>query len=162
MVVAKRQRREKPAKIEQRKVRGPEWEPQVKQTALLTRPIYLEQAHGGGDKCIKGGSLEGLGPLFSSSFGSAHLLEGVLSFVFPNGTELWHQFHRFNFLRQRDRTEEMTLSPDISINEKKNFCCIWAITHFGLICDCKQLKLKYWDLPVGFWEDENLQYGTLV
>ena len=124
MVVAKRQRREKPAKIEQRKVRGPEGEPQVNQTALLTRPIYLEQAHRGGDKCIKGGSLEGLGPLFSSSFGSAHLLEGVLSFVFPNGTELWHQFHRFNFLQQRDRTEEMTLSPDISINEKKNFCCI--------------------------------------
>ena len=44
MVVAKRQRREKPAKIEQRKVQGPEWGPQVKQTALLASPIYIGQA----------------------------------------------------------------------------------------------------------------------
>ena len=43
MVVAKRQRRENPGKIEQRKVRGPEWEPQVKQTALLAIPIYIGQ-----------------------------------------------------------------------------------------------------------------------
>ena len=35
MVVAKRQGREKPPKIEQRKVRGPEGGPQVEQTALL-------------------------------------------------------------------------------------------------------------------------------
>ena len=44
MVVAKRQRREKPAKIEHRKVQGPEWGPQVKQTALLASPIYIGQA----------------------------------------------------------------------------------------------------------------------
>ena len=41
MAVAKRQRRGKPIKIEQRKVRGPELGPQVKQTALLASPIYL-------------------------------------------------------------------------------------------------------------------------
>ena len=35
MAVAKRQGREKPMKIEQRKVRGPEGGPQVEQTALL-------------------------------------------------------------------------------------------------------------------------------
>ena len=46
MVVAKRQGRGKPAKIEQRKVWGPEWEPQVKQTALLASPIYTGEAHG--------------------------------------------------------------------------------------------------------------------
>ena len=46
MVVAKRPGREKPAKIEQRKVRGPEWRPQVKQTALLAGPIYTGQAQG--------------------------------------------------------------------------------------------------------------------
>ena len=40
MAVVKRQRREKPSKIEQRKVRGP----QVKQTALLASPIYIGQA----------------------------------------------------------------------------------------------------------------------
>ena len=43
MAVAKRQGREKPAKIEQRKVpRGP----QVEQTTLLAGPIYIGQAQG--------------------------------------------------------------------------------------------------------------------
>ena len=46
MVVAKRQGREKPAKIEQRKVRGQEWGPQVEQTAILAGPIYMGQAQG--------------------------------------------------------------------------------------------------------------------
>ena len=46
MAVAKRQRREKPMKIEQRKVRGPEWEIQVKQTALLAGPSYIGQTQG--------------------------------------------------------------------------------------------------------------------
>ena len=46
MVVAKRQGREKPAKIEQRKVWEPEWGPQVKQTTLLAGPIYIGQAQG--------------------------------------------------------------------------------------------------------------------
>ena len=43
MEVPKRQR-EKSKKIEQRKVREPEWEPQVKQIALLANPIYIGQA----------------------------------------------------------------------------------------------------------------------
>ena len=42
MVVANRQRREKPLKIEQRKVCGP----QVKETALLDSPIYIGKAQG--------------------------------------------------------------------------------------------------------------------
>ena len=46
MAVAKRQGREKPAKIE-RKVRGPEWGPQVEQKTLLTNSIYIGQAQGG-------------------------------------------------------------------------------------------------------------------
>ena len=46
MVVAKRERREKPTEIEERKVRGPETDPQVKQTALLASPIYTGQAQG--------------------------------------------------------------------------------------------------------------------
>jgi len=48
MVVAKRQRRENPMKVEQRKVQEPEWGPQVKQTALLASPIYTGQAQGVG------------------------------------------------------------------------------------------------------------------
>ena len=46
MAVAKRQGREKPVKIEQRKVRGQEWGPQVEQTAFLARPIYIGRARG--------------------------------------------------------------------------------------------------------------------
>ena len=44
MVVANRPGREKPTKIEQRKVRGQEREPQVKQIALLAGPVYMGQA----------------------------------------------------------------------------------------------------------------------
>jgi len=46
MAVAKRQSREKPMKIEQRKVRRLEQGPQVKQTALLASPIFVGQAQG--------------------------------------------------------------------------------------------------------------------
>ena len=56
MAVAKRKGRQKPMKLEQRKVQGPEWGPQVKQTAFLARPVYKGQAQRGGEKCIKGGN----------------------------------------------------------------------------------------------------------
>ena len=46
MEVAKRQGRERPTKIEQRKVGRWEREPQVKQPALHARPIYVGQAQG--------------------------------------------------------------------------------------------------------------------
>ena len=53
MTVAEVQRREKPTKIEQRKVQGLEWEPQVKQTALLASPIYIGQAQREEKKHVK-------------------------------------------------------------------------------------------------------------
>ena len=53
MAVAKRQGREKPAKIEQRKVRGPEFGLQVEQTARLASPIYIGQPQGEGKKLTK-------------------------------------------------------------------------------------------------------------
>ena len=56
MAVAKRQRREKPTKIEQRKVWGQEWEPRVKQTALLASSIYVGQAQEEKKKHIKRGA----------------------------------------------------------------------------------------------------------
>ena len=76
MVVAKRQGREKPSKIEQRKVQGLEWGPQVKQTALLASPIYIGQAQWEEKKhIIRGayfGLLFGLGAsLLFMSFGLA-------------------------------------------------------------------------------------------
>ena len=46
MVVAKRQWREKPEKIEQMKVWGLKWGPQVEQTAPLAGLIYIGQAQG--------------------------------------------------------------------------------------------------------------------
>ena len=46
MAVATRQGREKPTKMKQKKVRGPERGPQVKQTTLLAGPIYIGQAQG--------------------------------------------------------------------------------------------------------------------
>ena len=44
MAVAKRQRKEKPAKMEQKKIQGPGVRTSVKQTALLASPIYIGQA----------------------------------------------------------------------------------------------------------------------
>ena len=46
MAVAKRQGKEKPTKIGQRKVGGPECRPQVEQAALLGGPDYRGQARG--------------------------------------------------------------------------------------------------------------------
>ena len=51
MAVGKMQRKEKkPIKMEQKKIREPEWEPQVKQTALQASPIYIGQAQWGVNK----------------------------------------------------------------------------------------------------------------
>ena len=90
MAAAKRQGREKPAKIEQRKVRGPERGPQVEQTALLASPIYIGQAQGE-EKNIYKGEPKGRGPLLFS----LHLwvsvpscLEDVFSYHFLNKIEL--------------------------------------------------------------------------
>ena len=79
MVVVKRQRREKPAKIEQRKVRGPECRPDVTQTPFLASPIYIGQAQREEKKIYKrrrkGASLLLL------SFGST-CPQGLFSFAF--------------------------------------------------------------------------------
>ena len=56
MAVAKRQGREKPAKIEQRKARGPE----CGQTALLATPVYTGQAQGGGKDIKRGAKGKGV------------------------------------------------------------------------------------------------------
>ena len=51
MAEAKRQGREKPVKIEQRKVQGPEWGLQGGQIALLPGPICIGQTQGEGKTC---------------------------------------------------------------------------------------------------------------
>ena len=73
MAVAKRQRRGKPTKIEQRKVQGLEWGPQVEQTALLASPVYTGQAQREEKKHIKRRTKTEPGTsLLFTSFGSAH------------------------------------------------------------------------------------------
>ena len=69
MVVAERQGREKAhenkTKEGQSKVRGPEWGPQVEQTALLASPVYIGQAQGEEKTYEKGAKGPGLSLLFS-------------------------------------------------------------------------------------------------
>ena len=48
-------------KMKQKKIRGPKWEPQVKQTALLPSPVYTGQAQGEETDHIKSGAK--IGPL---------------------------------------------------------------------------------------------------
>lgn len=67
MSVAKRQGREEPTKIEQRKVGRSEREPQVKQTASMLDQLHrADSGEGEKKKHIKGGAKTGpRGPLFS-------------------------------------------------------------------------------------------------
>ena len=66
MAVAKRQRRRKPAKIEQRKVQGLEEARQVKQAAPLAGPVCRGQAWGGTNNIEKEEPKSSHGLLFSS------------------------------------------------------------------------------------------------
>ena len=86
MAVAKRQEREKPVKIEQRKVWGPEWGSQVKQTALLASPIYIGQAQGEEKKHIKEKPKLGCRPLslLFSSIGLAYFHASRMYFPFSS------------------------------------------------------------------------------
>ena len=84
--MAKRRRSEKSEKIEQRKVQGPEWVSQGKQTALFASPIYIRQIQGGKKRNIKieepKYSEVGLGAAGGfSSFGSASLHASRMYFL---------------------------------------------------------------------------------
>ena len=70
-------------KIEQRKVRVPEWEPQVKWTALPASPIYTEQAQEEEEKTYKKRSQNWAFSLFYSHlcFSLPSTLEDVFSFA---------------------------------------------------------------------------------
>ena len=83
MALAKRQKTEKPTKIEQSKVQGLEGEPLVKQTALLASPVYKGQAQRRGDKCIKrGAKIEPGASLHVFWVGLPSCPEDVFPFVF--------------------------------------------------------------------------------
>ena len=114
--LAKDKERIKPMNIQQRKVRGPEWEPQVKHTALLASPVYIAQ--GEKKKHIKrGATTEPLSSCLVSWVGPHSCLEDVFSFACQiklscNWTVIL--VHCFKFLLWRDRTGEFTHSPDTS------------------------------------------------
>ena len=155
MAVAKRQGRGKLVKTEQRKVWGPEWGPQVEQTAVLASPIYIGQAkreekiykkcgqRAGGlsppcasmHACMSGRTLclclslsllftsFGLAcphtsrmyvPLFSKENWAVTLI--CLRAITWSVQELWQakgfNVHHFKVLLWRDRTKEITHSPD--------------------------------------------------
>ena len=106
MAVAKRQRRKKPAKIEQRKIPGPEWEPQVKHAALLASPVYRGQAQGEEAKMDWG-----------SSFGLACPHASRMYFSFARQIKLSCNWAVtlvccFKFSLWRDRTKELTHCPN--------------------------------------------------
>ena len=106
--------RKKPVKMEQKKIWGLEWEPQVKQRALLTSPVYIGQAQGEEKKQTKRGA-----KIESSSFlGSAclHALR-ILCLIKLSYNLL---VHHFKSLLWGERTEEMTHSPNKSIQQHLN------------------------------------------
>ena len=116
IAVAKDRERKEPQKIEQRKVWGPEWEPQVTQTALLARLIYIEQAQGVEKSQKEEPKLNGL---FSCVFrvGPPSRLKDVFS---PSCQKKKQSYNWavtligcFKFLLQWDRTEEIKHSPNI-------------------------------------------------
>ena len=100
--------------MEQKKIWGPDWESQVKQTAFWVSPVYIGQAQGEETKHIKrGAKIETLS--FWVSLPSH--LEGVLSFACQiklSCNQAVTLVHHFKSLLWWDRTEEITHSPDIS------------------------------------------------
>ena len=127
MAVAKRRGREKPVKIEQRKVWGPEWGPQVEETALLASPIYIGQAQGE-EKHIKRGArgpgvslphalslFLSLSPSTSRLLGQHALMpRGCIFLYFLNKTELEHR--AVTLSKNCDTPRALT-------SVASNFCC---------------------------------------
>ena len=111
-------------KIEQRQVRGPEWEPQVKQTALLASPVYRGQAQGEERKHIKRrAKIEPPASLCVFSVGPPSHLEDVFSFACQiKLSQTWLQFFQkylhfwigFNLLLCTNRTyKRKTSTPPL-------------------------------------------------
>ena len=99
MVVDKRQRKEKPTKMEQRKVWGLEWEPQVKQTALLASPIYIGKAQKEEKKHIKRGAK--IKPLCSFESACPHASEKAMAI--HSSTLAW----KIPWVEEPDRLQSM-------------------------------------------------------
>ena len=115
MALAKRQRRDKPVKIEQRKIWGPEWGPQVDQTVLLASPIYIGQAQREEKKHVKRGAKTKTALFFWVSPPLCLKDEDVFSFVCQiklSCNRAVTLVHHFKFLLRWDRTEEIRHSPD--------------------------------------------------
>ena len=89
MAVAKRQGKGKPVQIEQRKVRGPEYRPQVEQPALLASQFTEGRPRGRRKDRKRGAKFRPGASLVLESFGSACLTPRACVFLdFLNKTEL--------------------------------------------------------------------------
>ena len=131
MAVAKRQRREKSVKIEQRKVGGPEWRPQVKQTALLDSPIYLGQASGEKRQIHKRRKPRRIeASLLLASFGSAHPHTSRMYFPLLS-KQNWAVTWSYNTSPSKEITggyntglsKEITWGCNTGPSVTSNFCC---------------------------------------
>ena len=121
MVVAKRQGREKPAEIEQRKVRGPERGPQVEQTALLATPIYRGQAQGE-EKHLKRGaqSWRSLSLAPTLSLFSSHLLgQNALT---PRGRIFLYLLNKTDLPENYSTDCPRAVTPRALTSIASNFC----------------------------------------
>ena len=119
MAVAKKQRREKPEKIEQRRVLGQEWGPQVKQTALLASPVYIGQVQGKEKNHIKRGAKIGLGAsLLFASFGLACPHTSRMYFPLLSKSN-WAVTWSCNTGPSKEITQGCNTGPSIP----SNFCC---------------------------------------
>ena len=101
-----------------------------KHAPFLANPICIEQAQVGvGDKHIKGGSQAGLGArlwdqpaLTPRGYTFLCLLNKALSC-----NRAVTLVHRFKSLLQQDRTEEITRSPNTSMQEGSLFSTSWCV-----------------------------------
>ena len=119
--MAKRQR-EKPSKIEQRKVWGPERGSRVKQTALLASPIYIRKAQGEEKKTYKKRNQNWTRGLSSHLLGWHALMPQRGTFLcLPNKSLSCNQavtvVCHFKSLLWWDRTEEITHFPYIFMHQ---------------------------------------------
>ena len=105
MAVAKRRGREKPAKIEQRKVWGPEWGAQVEKKTPLASPIYIGQAQREKKHINRGAKGLGVSLIHAGALFSLHLWVDMLS----RHAEGFNVHHSKSLLWW-DRTEEHTLA----------------------------------------------------
>ena len=94
-------------KIEQRKVGGPEWGPQVRQTALLDSPIYTGQAQGEEKKHRKREAR--IGP--PTWKGPYPIIFSAPSAVMVPGHDSWIHYSQVKSWKRTEESTQYTCEP---------------------------------------------------